>query len=278
MAADTVADQLRQAAPLRYFAHLLGPEPARPALAGLYLFEHELAHVRDHVREPAMGEIRLQWWAEVLEGARADEARGHPLATALLAAAARHSLPRATLAAMVEARRADLFDDAPVTMTDVEGQAGETTGALLRLAALVIAPDAEGPLADLAGHGGCALAISETLRRLPLFFRRGQCPLPLDLLARHGLDRETFRAGGGKAEAAVGEFAAAGRAHWDSFLGRADAMPGVVNAAFVLAAPSARALAASAADPASVLAHGVAPAPLRDRWAMLRAASGHWPR
>lgn len=278
MAADQVSGLLRQADPERYFAHLFAPAPARPALAALYLLDHQLAHVRDHAREPAMGEIRLQWWAEALAGGRAEEARGHPLAATLLDVLAERKLLLSTLDAMVEARRADLYDDLAPTMTDVEGHAGETVGALLRLAALILAPQAKGRLADLAGHGGCALSIAESLRRLPVHVARGQCPLALDLLAGHGLDRAGFLAGGAAAASAVADFAARGREHLRRFLALTGELPADARPAFVLVAPAKRIFDQVLADPATALRTGVATASLRDRWTMLRAAGGRWPQ
>ena len=43
----------------------------------------EIARVRDLAREPMPGEIRLQWWREVLAGERDGEAAAHPVAAAL---------------------------------------------------------------------------------------------------------------------------------------------------------------------------------------------------
>ena len=40
--------------------------------------------MREPAREPLPGEIRLQWWREVLGGERPGEAGAHPVAAALL--------------------------------------------------------------------------------------------------------------------------------------------------------------------------------------------------
>lgn len=269
-----VAALLREADPERYFAHLLVPREVRADVAALFAFDAELARLRDHARQPAMGEVRLQWWAEALDGKRDAEARAHPLAVALFAAMARHALPAKAFADMIEARRFDLYDDAPLTRQDSEGHFGETTGATLRLAALVLAPDAE--TAEAAGHGGCALGIATALRRLPVLMRRGQCPLPLDLLSEYGLDRAGLLASGQGAEAAVAAFAAFGRHHFARFIESARDLPQKVRPVFAPVSLAARVLRVAADRPGAVLAAGVPAAPLRDRWAMLRAASGRW--
>lgn len=276
MAADPVAALLREIDPERYFAQLLVPEPARPAVAALFAFDAELARMRDLARQPAAGEIRLRWWAEALAGERAEEARGHPLAAALLAGMERHRLPRQPLLAMVEARSFDLYDDAMPTRSDLEGYFGETVGATLRLAAIAVAPGAASGAA--AGHGGCALGVALALRRMPALLARGQCPVPLDLISEAGLDPASFVIGGRGAQAAVAAFARFGRGHLDRFFAAVRPLPEAVRPVFTPVAVAARILEFAMENPGKALADGVAAAPLRERWAMMRAASGNWPR
>ena len=57
------------------------PSRKRGALLALYAFNAEIAAIRDRIREPLPGEIRLQWWRDVLErrarrGARPSDRRG----------------------------------------------------------------------------------------------------------------------------------------------------------------------------------------------------------
>ena len=53
----------------RYLATLFAPAEKRDALFALYAFDAEISRVRDLAREPIPGEIRLQWWRDVLGGA-----------------------------------------------------------------------------------------------------------------------------------------------------------------------------------------------------------------
>ncbi len=68
-----------------YLATLFAPAQHRGALHALYAFNIEIARVRDAARQPMPGEIRLQWWREVIDGERAGEALANPVAAALLA-------------------------------------------------------------------------------------------------------------------------------------------------------------------------------------------------
>src|SRR5690554_2983254 len=95
----------------RYLTVLFAPEDKRPALAALYAFNLETARVRDIVSEPMPGEIRLQWWREVVSGEREGEGRQHPVAAALLDAVAAYGLPPAALTRLTEARIFDIYND-----------------------------------------------------------------------------------------------------------------------------------------------------------------------
>src|SRR5687768_243717 len=77
----------------RFLATLFAPAQHRSALFALYAFNSEIARVREVAREPLPGEIRLQWWSDVLAGSGRGEVEGHPVAAALLATRARYGLP-----------------------------------------------------------------------------------------------------------------------------------------------------------------------------------------
>ena len=138
----------------RYLACLLAPEEKRGALAALYAFYAEIARVRDVVREALPGEIRLQWWRDLLEGKPDGEAAANPLAAGLLACIAEHRLPIAVLTDMIEARIFDLYNDPMESRPALEGYAGETASALIQLASLVLDPQKAPQSAVAAGHAG----------------------------------------------------------------------------------------------------------------------------
>ena len=217
----------------RYLACLLSPEDRRGALAALYAFNAELARIRDLVHEPLPGEIRMQYWRDLLEGNAHGSTEANPLAAALLTAVETHRLPRQTLVNMIEARIFDLYDDPMESRTSLEGYAGETASALIQLASLVLSPQDATKSADAAGHAGVAQAISGMLLLMPLHQRRGQVYIPLEILSATGLDRETFLAGTDKPRisAAIEAFAGLGRDHLAK--ARASALSPVIVPAFL---------------------------------------------
>ncbi|WP_117195656.1 phytoene/squalene synthase family protein [Rhizobium terrae] len=199
----------------RYLACLLSPADKRGALAALYAFNAEIARIRDVVREPLPGEIRLQWWRDLLEGTAQGDSGGNPIAAALLETIETYRLPRRTLVDMIEARIFDLYDDPLTDRYAFEGYAGETASALIQLASLVLsAADAAGS-AEAAGHAGVAQAIAGVLLLLPIHRRRQQLYLPLDILSATGLDRDAFLRGEDKPRisAAIEAFAGLGLEH-----------------------------------------------------------------
>ncbi|HEV2571760.1 MAG TPA: phytoene/squalene synthase family protein [Beijerinckiaceae bacterium] len=179
----------------RWLASLFVPAQHRPHVHALYAFSHEVARAREAVSDPRLGEIRLQWWREVVEGGRDTEAQANPLSQALLDTIVKFNLPRSALVNLIEARRFDLYDDPMPSLNDLEGYCGETCSALFRLCAIICAGGRDPGGGEVAGHAGCAYAMAGLLRALPWQAARGQCYLPSDVLSRHGALVEAATAG-----------------------------------------------------------------------------------
>src|ERR1700730_69402 len=78
-----IAALVRRHDPDRFLTALFAPPEKRDALLTLYAFNHELARAREAVSEPPLGLIRLQWWREVVEGARRRHEVAEPLTAAI---------------------------------------------------------------------------------------------------------------------------------------------------------------------------------------------------
>jgi 15-cis-phytoene synthase len=217
----------------RYLACLLSPQDKRGALAALYAFNAELARIRDLVHEPLPGEVRMQYWRDLLEDTAHGSTEANPVAASLLSAIEAHRLPRQTLIDMIDARIFDLYDDPMETRTSLEGYAGETASALIQLASLVLSADEAAKSAEAAGHAGVAQAIAGMLLLMPLHRHRGQLYIPLEILSATGLDRDSFLAGKDKARisAAIEAFVGLGRDHLAK--ARAVVLPPAIFPAFL---------------------------------------------
>jgi phytoene synthase len=186
---DTHCEALVRAADKdRFLATLFAPADRRAALFALYAFNLEIARIREAVREPLAGEIRLQWWSDALEGEGRGEVGAHPVAAALLAAIGRYRLPVEPLKALIEARRFDLHDQPMATLAELERYADNVSSTLILLAGRVL--DAGTDFPALAHHAGLAYALAGLLKAFPIHAARGQLYLPIELLQRHGARRE----------------------------------------------------------------------------------------
>jgi 15-cis-phytoene synthase len=186
------AELVRAADRDRFIASLFAPAEKRGALHALYAFNAEVARVRDIAHAALPGEIRLQWWADVINGERAGEAAANPVAVALLATVARHDLPAAKLAELIEARRFDLYEGPMASIANLEAYARATSSELFSLSAQILGG---GDVERVAGPAGIAYAIVGLLRAFPVHIARHQLYVPVDVLERHHVQQYDLFAG-----------------------------------------------------------------------------------
>jgi 15-cis-phytoene synthase len=162
----------------RFLTALFAPAEKRDALMTLYAFNHELARAREVAHEPLIALMRLQWWREVVEGAR----RTHEVAMPLTTLLANGELDRGDLLGMIEAREVEA-DPAIETLAKwrdyLLGSAGGVAVAAGRLLGM--------PEPELLRHGAAAYGAAGVLRSVPALARQQRCLLPVDVLAEHGL-------------------------------------------------------------------------------------------
>jgi phytoene synthase len=179
----------------RYLAGLFAPAAARAHLYALYAFASEIARVREAAREPLPGEIRLQWWRDVLAGEARGEVAANPVAAALIDTIAQCALPKKPLIALIDAHGFDLYDDAMASLADVDVYAARTAGTLFGLGAQILDDgDSAETVATAAASAGIAYAVTQRLRTFARDTARRQLFVPLDVLAQHGVTREEIEA------------------------------------------------------------------------------------
>lgn len=190
------ADYLKANDKDRYFATLVLPEPQREAIQALYAFNADVATVRDRAREPAPGEIRLQWWVDAITGEGHGAVRQNPVAAALLDAIEAYELPAGiALQRLIAARRFDLYDDPMPDVQSFEGYAGETVSVLYQLSAMILNGGAEVETGDAAGHLGVAQALIGHLRAFGLNAAHGRIFLPWSIFSANGVREGELFAG-----------------------------------------------------------------------------------
>lgn len=190
---DHCAALMREADRDRYLAALFAPAERRDALFALYAFNVEISRVRDVAREPMPGEMRLQWWREVLSGEREGEGAANPVAAALMAAVKQYAIAPERLSAIVDAHTFDLYDDPLPTLDDLDNYAVMTQSALIDIAADMLGADRSKAMMLIRG-AGIATTVAGVLTGLSRHAARGQLYIPLEVLARHGVGREDILA------------------------------------------------------------------------------------
>lgn len=182
-------EQVRRFDRDRYLAALFARSGPRADLLALYAFNLELARIRELVREPMMGLVRLQWWRDCIAEIYAGNARRHQVAQPLAAAVARHGLPRDSLDRLIDAREADMDGGAPADLAALIAYAESTGGALLELAVRIVRGDgaAAAPALSAARDLGTGWALTGLVRAIPFHARAKRVYMPQALMAEAGV-------------------------------------------------------------------------------------------
>ena len=205
---------VRRHDPDRYFSALFAPAAKRKQLFAVYALNYELARISQSVRDPMMGEIRLQWWRDEIAAAWDHRPGTHDVTRALAAVFGIAHLPQSLFDAMIDARAFDFTHEMFPTTAALEDYARATSGSLMKLAARILGC---GETLDAAAdEAGIAYALTGILRAIPFHAARGKVFLPEDLLRAVGLSREELLAGQGgeKLKAVVAQLSLKARAHW----------------------------------------------------------------
>lgn len=181
------ADRLRETDRDRYLATLFASAEKRGALFALYAFDSEIARVRDLAREQLPGEIRLQWWREVLSGERAGEAAANPIAAAVTEILERFDFVREPLVHLIEAHRFDVHNEPIESVEVLQTYAERTAGTIVDLAVRLLGGRIE---STVAHESGSALTIADLLSQFPRHAARRQLYVPSDILRHYGAGPE----------------------------------------------------------------------------------------
>jgi 15-cis-phytoene synthase len=198
----------------RYAATLFLPQAQRRALLSIYAFNVEISRVREQVSQPLPGEMRMQWWTDMLQGPGHGGVEGNPVAAELRQTINEFRLPVEPLTRLIEEHQFDLYNDPMPSMAALEGYATETSSALFALGARLAAPSSA-VIDHLARHAGLAQGIAQVIASLPLDAARRQLFVPLQLLQQHGSGTEQIYSGKQtpQARAAIDQLADEARKH-----------------------------------------------------------------
>jgi 15-cis-phytoene synthase len=134
---DTVRDIARTGAPDCYLAALLAPRAAQNDLIALAAYAAEIEKIPQLVSDSHIGEIRIQWWRDVLLTPQR-ALTGNPVADAFAETIQRHMLPVDRIAAHLDAAVHRLYADAPADDDQLNLSLEMTEGTLFALAAHIL--------------------------------------------------------------------------------------------------------------------------------------------
>jgi phytoene synthase len=178
----------------RYAATLFVPADKRRAMLALYAFNTEIARVRELVKQPLPGEIRLQWWTDMLAGSGHGDVEQNPVAAELLLAIRTHDLPIDRLSKLIDVHIFDLYNDPMPDLALLESHFRDTLGTLLFSSAKILG-DGSDASAHVAEHAGLAQGVARTIARLPYDTMRRQLFIPQDMLQQNGSSADQVFAG-----------------------------------------------------------------------------------
>ena len=178
----------------RYASTLFVAADKRRALLALYAFNVEISRVREQISQPLPGEIRLQWWTDMLAGAGHGGVEGNPVAAELLLAIRTCNLPVEPLSRVIDAHQFDLYNDPMPSMAALEAYIADTSSALFALGARIMGRQSD-EIDHLARHAGLAQGMARMIAALPSDAARRQLFVPLQLLEQHGSGAEEVFAG-----------------------------------------------------------------------------------
>ncbi|WP_029584418.1 phytoene/squalene synthase family protein [Bradyrhizobium sp. URHD0069] len=192
--ADFCADLVRTHDFARYASTLFARPEQRRALLAVYAFNVEISRVREQVSQPLPGEVRLQWWTDMLAGAGHGGVEGNPVAAELKLAIGTWHLPVERLSRLIDEHQFDLYNDPMPTMAALEGYINDTSSALFSLGAAIAGWQSD-EIEHLARHAGLAQGMTQVMAALPLDASRRQLFVPQQLLESHGSSMEQVFAG-----------------------------------------------------------------------------------
>ncbi len=183
------ADQVRRYDHDRFLTVVFAPAAIREHLFALYAFNIEIAKTAEVVTEPLIGQMRLQWWRDVLERIYDGGTVQHQVALPLADAIRSALLPRAAFDRLIDAREFDLERTPPADVAAMLAYAEGTAAPLVELALTVVAPPRldRGLLTEPARRLGTAWALTGLLRAVPFHASQRRLHLPADRLTAAGI-------------------------------------------------------------------------------------------
>lgn len=171
----------------RFLAGLFAHKNQRKQLYSLYAFDLEINKICERTKDPFPGEIRLQWWRDVIDGKGRGSVRDNPVADALLETISLHQLPHTLFLKYLDAKIFDLYEDPMPNLDSLHNYLTSTSAALFEMATLILSKNEPFDFKEACKHAGIACGLTKLLRAFPRHSRRQKLFLPSDVLKRQSV-------------------------------------------------------------------------------------------
>ena len=169
----------------RYLCTLYAGSKYRATIMTLLAFNYELGKIRETISEQMIGDIKLAWWREAIEGLYEGQVRSHYILKSMKKVIEKSNLPKKILLEMVEAREVDFIETPMDNISDLKSYALKTGGNLAKISA--IAGDAKEKEQQSAYLTGGVWALVGILRAVQFQAMQNHTLLPLDELTKNNL-------------------------------------------------------------------------------------------
>ena len=184
---DYCQDVLKRSGSSFYWAiFLLRPVEKRRALTAVYAWCRQMDDVVDHLQEPQVASIKLNWWLEEIHRCYTGRA-SHPITQAIAHYLPTYAWPIEWFEDLIQAMRSDLQPKTYANIAEVMAYAHGAAGVVGQMSATIFGFQHVETLA-YAHELGLACQMTNILRDVGEDLRRGRCYLPMDELETTGVD------------------------------------------------------------------------------------------
>ncbi len=168
-----------------YYSVLFLSAEKRRALTALFAFYREIEESAKECSDPALGQIKLNWWRQELATAVGGRAQ-HPVTQALLPMAFQFALPQELLLQLIDGVESGLLINRHADFRSLQGYCYRTSGLAEQLAARILSfhdPDTLNSSKEL----GLAFGLTHVILNVRDDGLRNRILLPQDELERFGV-------------------------------------------------------------------------------------------
>jgi len=187
-------DLVRQFDRDRFLTSLFAAPEQRSRLHTLYAFNVELSRIRETVSEPIIGQMRIQWWRDVIDALKRDDSppKGHPVAEPLANLIREANLPFLLFYRLLEARSHDVSGKPMGSLGELRSYSQGTSGTISELALYCLGVT-DTVAKSAARNVGEAWALTGIVRSVRHHALAGRCLLPELIMADVGISLQDLQ-------------------------------------------------------------------------------------